>query len=142
MLLDSFGGHIGWDDSKRWQLVLASFFHLWHYIYRTWQWVTRRVSYKKQDLLSLHEHLGSLPVFLAMTSMLLIFLPFCVLLVLFCTSSFCVLCPMLPVSLNCRNPTHGEVYSIQQYMIKFVSDLQHIVGFLRFHPQIKLSSTI
>ena len=35
MLLDSSGGHIGWDDFKRLQLVLASFCHLWHYIYIT-----------------------------------------------------------------------------------------------------------
>ena len=29
------------------------------------------------------------------------------------------------------NPTHGEVYSIQHYVIKFVSDLQQVGGFLR-----------
>jgi hypothetical protein len=29
------------------------------------------------------------------------------------------------------NPTHGEVYSIQQYVIKFVNDLQQVGGFLR-----------
>jgi len=29
------------------------------------------------------------------------------------------------------NPIHGEVYSIQHYVIKFVSDLQQVVGFLR-----------
>ena len=28
------------------------------------------------------------------------------------------------------NPAHGEVYSIQYYVIKFVSDLQHVGGFL------------
>jgi hypothetical protein len=28
------------------------------------------------------------------------------------------------------NPTHGEVYSIQHYVIKFVSDLQQVGGFL------------
>ena len=36
------------------------------YFYRTWQktyiWVTRRVSYKKKELLTLCEHSGSLPV--------------------------------------------------------------------------------
>jgi hypothetical protein len=39
------------------------------------------------------------------------------------------------------NPTHGEVYSIQHYAIKFVSDLQQVRGFLRilwFPPLIKL----
>jgi hypothetical protein len=28
------------------------------------------------------------------------------------------------------NPVHGEVYSIQQYVIKFVSDLRQVSGFL------------
>ena len=39
------------------------------------------------------------------------------------------------------NPVHGEVYSIQHYVIKFVSDLQQVSGFLRvlrFPPLIKL----
>ena len=29
------------------------------------------------------------------------------------------------------NLVHGEVYSIQHYVIKFVSDLRHVGGFLR-----------
>ena len=39
----------------------------------------------------------------------------------------------------------GEVYSIQHYVIKFVSDLRHVSGFLRvfrFPPSIKLTATI
>ena len=43
------------------------------------------------------------------------------------------------------NPVHCEVYSIQHYVIKFVSDLQQIDGFLRvlrFPPPIKLTATI
>ena len=32
------------------------------------------------------------------------------------------------------NPAHGEVYSIQHYVIKFVSDLWQVGGFLRFPP--------
>jgi hypothetical protein len=43
------------------------------------------------------------------------------------------------------NPIHGEVYSIQHYVIKFVSDLQQVVGFLRvfqFPPSKKLTTTI
>jgi len=43
------------------------------------------------------------------------------------------------------NPVHGEVYSIQHYMIKFVSDLRQVCGFLRvlkFPPPIKLTATI
>ena len=43
------------------------------------------------------------------------------------------------------NPVHGEVYSIQQYVIKFVSDLQQNSVFLwvlQFPPPIKLTATI
>ena len=29
------------------------------------------------------------------------------------------------------NPAHGELYSIQHYMIKFFSDLRKVGGFLR-----------
>jgi hypothetical protein len=43
------------------------------------------------------------------------------------------------------NPAHGEVYAIQLYVIKFASDLWHVVGFLRVFrlpPPIKLTATI
>jgi hypothetical protein len=43
------------------------------------------------------------------------------------------------------NPTHGEVYSIQHYVIRFVSDLRQVGGFLlvlRFPPPIKLTAKI
>jgi len=43
------------------------------------------------------------------------------------------------------NPAHGEVYSIQHYVIKFVSDLWQVGGFLQvlwFPPPIKLTTTI
>ena len=43
------------------------------------------------------------------------------------------------------HPVHGELYSIQHYVIKFVSDLRQIGGFLRvlrFPPPIKLTATI
>ena len=38
----------------------------------------------------------------------------------------------------------GEVYSIQHYVIKFVSDLRYVGGFLRVlrFPPIKLTGTI
>jgi len=39
----------------------------------------------------------------------------------------------------------GEVYSIQHYVIKFISDLRQVSGFLRvlrFPPSIKLTATI
>ena len=41
------------------------------------------------------------------------------------------------------NPTHDEVYSIQLYLIKFVSDLRQVGGFLRvlwFPPPMKLTA--
>jgi hypothetical protein len=37
---------------------------------------------------------------------------------------------------------HGKVYSIQLYVIKFVSNLRQVGGFIRFPPPIKLTSTI
>ena len=43
------------------------------------------------------------------------------------------------------HPVHGEVYSIQHYVIKFGSDLRQIGGYLRvlrFPPPIKLTATI
>ena len=43
------------------------------------------------------------------------------------------------------NPDHGKVYSIQHYVIKFVSDLRKVGDFLwvlRFLPTIKLTTMI
>ena len=39
----------------------------------------------------------------------------------------------VPITTNVvsSNPTHGKVYSIQHYMIKFVSDLRLVSSFLR-----------
>ena len=53
----------------------------------------------------------------------------------------------VPIATNvvCSNPVHGDVYSIQHYVIQFVSDLRQIGGFirlLRFAPIIKLTTTI
>jgi hypothetical protein len=50
----------------------------------------------------------------------------------------------VPITTNAvsSNPVHGEVYSIQHYVIKFVSDLRQVGGFLRFPPPIKLTDTI
>ena len=39
-------------------------------------------------------------------------------------------------------PVHVEVYSIQHYVIRFVSDLRQVGGFLRFASPIKLTATI
>ena len=40
------------------------------------------------------------------------------------------------------NPGHDEVYSIQHYMIKLVSDLRQVGRLLTFPPPIKLTTTI
>jgi hypothetical protein len=37
----------------------------------------------------------------------------------------------------CSKPVHGEVYSIQRYVIKFVCELQKVGGFLRVLHQKK-----
>ena len=57
--------------------------------------------------------------------------------------------PMQSVSIINKDvisiPAHGEMYSIQQYVIKFVSDLPQDGCFLlvlRFTPEIKLNTTI
>jgi hypothetical protein len=52
-----------------------------------------------------------------------------------------------PITINVvsSNPAHGDVYSIQHYVIKFVSDMRQVGGFLRVHqfPQpIKLTAMI
>ena len=39
-------------------------------------------------------------------------------------------------------PAHGEVYWIQHYVIKFVSDLRQVGGFLPFPIPIKLTATV
>jgi hypothetical protein len=43
------------------------------------------------------------------------------------------------------NPAHGELYSMSHYVIRFVSDLRQVGGFLhilRCPPPIKLTATI
>ena len=57
--------------------------------------------------------------------------------------------PMQPLPITTKvvssNPTHGEVYSMQHYVIKFVNDLRQVGGFLWvlwFPPPIKLTATI
>jgi hypothetical protein len=40
------------------------------------------------------------------------------------------------------NPVYGEVYLIQHYMIKIVSDLRQVSGFLQFPSTIKLTTMI
>jgi protein gp37 len=61
-------------------------------------------------------------------------------------SAFMSLIPVQSVPITTKvvssNPAHGEVYSIQYYVIQFVSDLRQVSGFLRFPPPIKLTATI
>jgi len=47
----------------------------------------------------------------------------------------------VPITTNVvrPNPVHGEVYSMQHYVIKFVIDFLRV---LRFPPPVKLTSTI
>jgi hypothetical protein len=52
----------------------------------------------------------------------------------------------VPITTNVKssNPAHGEVYSIQHYVIKIVGDLRQLGDFLRvlrFPPPIKLNTT-
>jgi hypothetical protein len=47
--------------------------------------------------------------------------------------------------LHCSNPANGQVYSIQHSVIKSVSDLRKVGGFIQvfwFPPPIKLTATI
>jgi hypothetical protein len=37
----------------------------------------------------------------------------------------------IPTKVVSLNPVHGEVYSIQHYVIKYISDLRQVGGFLR-----------
>ena len=53
----------------------------------------------------------------------------------------------VPITTNVvsSNLAHDQVYSIQHYVITFVSDLRQVAGFLRvlcFPPPIKLTATI
>ena len=50
--------------------------------------------------------------------------------------------PVQSVPITSSNPVNGKVYSIQHYVIKFVSDLGPVSGFLWIPPPIKLTTTI
>ena len=54
-------------------------------------------------------------------------------------------CAISPITTNVESSTlaHGEVFPTQQYVIKFISDLRQVSGFLLvlwFSPSIKLVS--
>ena len=46
----------------------------------------------------------------------------------------------MPIATNVVSSNPVQVYSIQHTVIKFVSDLRHVGGFLRFPPPIKLTT--
>ena len=56
----------------------------------------------------------------------------------------CAITESVPITTNVvsLNPANGKVYSIQHYVIKFVSDMRQVGGFLRFPLPIKLTATI
>ena len=60
---------------------------------------------------------------------------------------FTTACVSVPITTNVASlkPIQDEVYSIQQYVINFVNDLQQVGGFLRvlwFPPPIKQTATL
>ena len=60
-------------------------------------------------------------------------------------STTCAISASITTNIVSSNPVHGEVYSIQHYALKFVSDYRQVDGFLqvlRFLPPIKLTATI
>ena len=60
-------------------------------------------------------------------------------------STTCAISASITTNIVSSNPVHGEVYSIQHYALKFVSDYRQVDGFLqvlRFSPPIKLTATI
>ena len=50
----------------------------------------------------------------------------------------------MPITTNIvsSGTAHGEVYSIQHYVIKFITDLRQVRGFLPFAPPLKLTAKI
>jgi len=52
----------------------------------------------------------------------------------------------VPITINNKvvssNTAQSEVYLVQHYVIKFVSDVWQVIGFLWFPPPIKLTVTI
>lgn len=90
------------NDNESFLLLCRFFFYSVTDIlfYRTWLYIERRVSHRKQELLTICVHLGSTHRFFT-TSVLLICLAFHVLCFCFLfLSMFCVLYPYLPVPLN------------------------------------------
>ena len=57
---------------------------------------------------------------------------------------FTTTCKSVPITIKVvsSNPPHGEMDSVQHYVIKCVSDLRQVCGFLQFPPPIKLTAMI
>ena len=90
-----YGRHHNLVDHYEISISQITFYYHCQYLYQTWLyiWVTRRVAYKKHELLTLLEHLGWLPFFCGVrVAHLFSFL--CRVFALFAL----VLCPMLYVS--------------------------------------------
>ena len=93
--------------------LLRFFFFLYHRqdFYWTWRyiyiWVTRRLSYKKQELLTFQEH-----------SQVLVGSVLCC---VFYLSSSCPVCPMLSVSLDCPFLIALSVFSNVYHLFKRLS---------------------
>jgi hypothetical protein len=75
-----------WLTAKKYLYLKLQRLFYWTWLYI---WIPRRVSYKKQELLTFREHLSSPPGFFV-GSVLLIFLVFCV--VLLCVFMFRIPC--------------------------------------------------
>ena len=111
-----------WETCIKWQWIFSLFFALspTRLLPDLTIWVTRRVSYQKQELLTLRDHLGSPPVFVIFLFYFLLQGP--------CSSSFkfsvfccdffilfvivmCLVCPILLVSLDCPFLIGPSVFS-------------------------------
>ena len=100
---------------------MFSFLYHWQNIYRTWlyMWVSRRVSYKKQELLTLREHMSS-PQFDFVVGPVSFYI-FCV--VLICVVTFWV--PCCDVRYD---------FSIKQCSVRFYPqlDVRGLVSYLHY----------
>jgi hypothetical protein len=121
-------------------------------------WVTRRVPHVEQKLLAPSGSSAFNPFILESVLLssvfcfysrwlLFVYVPFCS----WPPVSLCVIIYDLQLSMHITtkvvssNPVHGEMYSMQHYVITFVSDFQQVGGFLRilgFPSPVKLIVTI
>ena len=90
-------------------------------------WVTSRVSYKRQELLILREHHSSHPVFDGINVAHLFNFLCCVLFCVAFVLVLCIVCPMLPVSLDWPFLIALSVFS-NVYFIYALQILRHIMN--------------